>query len=314
MDFSFSRFPFPSNVPQGLFIYVISHVFPCRYNIDAITIRIRSQPIPGSASKEASMLSVARTIEGTVRSLSNLIEHFHQSFYYYLLSSTFRYISIGQYMISFGMILGSVSIFLGALCIGEPVEEFAYRAIPRTFLFHLAGVALFYAIQTTPAFPGDFWLLCGSIAVVAFVSVSAVDRKLSQVIYGSTEPKWNQEQREVKAKVITLVSWLPVLMFLSSFSLLNFPFCLLASMVMGAITLVLRPTHRSRARDFISALGLCVLFLPSVRWLLYLYTPIDMFGYSIYLYLRFSVLIFPFLCLIYFPYTLSLFSLALWDL
>lgn len=291
-----------------------NHGFFLQYNIDAITLRLRSQPIPGSASKEAHMLSVARTIEGTVRSLSNLIEHFHQSFYYYLLSSTFRYISIGQYMISFGMILGSVSIFLGALCIGEPVEEFAYRAVPRTILFHLAGVALFYAVQSTPAFPGDFWVLCVSTATVALVVVRLVDRRLAGFIYGAAEPQWTQEQREVKAKVVTLVSWLPVLMFLSSFSLLNFPFCLLASMVMGAITLVFRPTHRSKMRDFVSALGMCALFLPSVRWLLYLYSPVDMFGYAIYLYLRYSVLIFPFLCLIYFPYTLSLFSLALWDL
>jgi hypothetical protein len=52
-----------------------------------------------------------RLIESTVRSLNNLIERFHQSFYYYLLVTapsagrSTSFLSIGYYMIPFGAIL-----------------------------------------------------------------------------------------------------------------------------------------------------------------------------------------------------------------
>ena len=102
-------------------------------------------------------------LEGIIRCLSNLIEHFHQSFYYYLLTTTFRYIPIGQYMITFGMILGSVSVFLASICIGEEVESFAIRAVPRQIIFQSAGLALYF-----------FYLRMAHIVSLNFV-VSAVN-------------------------------------------------------------------------------------------------------------------------------------------
>ncbi len=49
--------------------------------------------------------TLARVIEGTVRSVNNLVERFHQSFYYYLLVNPYQFISIGNYMISLGLIV-----------------------------------------------------------------------------------------------------------------------------------------------------------------------------------------------------------------
>ena len=39
-----------------------------------------------------------RFIEGILRSINNMLEHFHQSFFLYVLPNTHRYISIGMYM------------------------------------------------------------------------------------------------------------------------------------------------------------------------------------------------------------------------
>lgn len=39
-----------------------------------------------------------RLVESTFRSLNNLLEHFHQSFFFYLLPQPNRYVSISQYM------------------------------------------------------------------------------------------------------------------------------------------------------------------------------------------------------------------------
>ncbi|XP_064599152.1 glycosylphosphatidylinositol anchor attachment 1 protein-like [Liolophura sinensis] len=65
-----------------------------RYNIEALTLE-------GFRKKnhEARDLStLAQVVEGTFRSLNNLLERFHQSFFFYILPSTNRYVSIGLYM------------------------------------------------------------------------------------------------------------------------------------------------------------------------------------------------------------------------
>lgn len=52
-----------------------------------------------------------------MRSLNNLLERFHQSFFFYLLPSPTRYVSIGVYMppfmvMSCGLVLSAVSLWL----------------------------------------------------------------------------------------------------------------------------------------------------------------------------------------------------------
>ena len=55
-------------------------------------------------------LCVFRIIEGVCRSLNNLLERFHQSFFFYLLPATDRYVSIGLYMPPFGVLASPVLI------------------------------------------------------------------------------------------------------------------------------------------------------------------------------------------------------------
>lgn len=50
-------------------------------------------------------ISFRRVIEGIFRSLNNLLEQFHQSFFFYLLPESHRYVSIGMYMPPFGCLL-----------------------------------------------------------------------------------------------------------------------------------------------------------------------------------------------------------------
>ena len=45
-----------------------------------------------------------RVIESTLRSINNLLERFHQSFFFYLMPSSNHYVSIGNYMPAFGLI------------------------------------------------------------------------------------------------------------------------------------------------------------------------------------------------------------------
>lgn len=50
-------------------------------------------------------VSFGRVIEGIFRSLNNLLEQFHQSFFFYLLPESHQYVSIGMYMPPFGCLL-----------------------------------------------------------------------------------------------------------------------------------------------------------------------------------------------------------------
>lgn len=77
-----------------------NHGLFLRYHIEALTIE-------GIASKKGQSRGheqAGRVIEGVFRSLNNLLERFHQSFFFYILPTTSTYISIGIYMPPFGLI------------------------------------------------------------------------------------------------------------------------------------------------------------------------------------------------------------------
>lgn len=73
------------------------------YHVDAITL----QPFGEGWQDEMAM---GRVIESTFRSLNNLLEHFHQSFFFYLLMQTNRFVSIGTYLPSAMLIAGNFTI------------------------------------------------------------------------------------------------------------------------------------------------------------------------------------------------------------
>ena len=78
------------------------------YHVDAVTL----QPYGKGWHDEMAM---GRVIEGSFRSLNNLLEHLHQSFFFYLLMQRDRFVSIGTYLPS-AMILSAnftiMAIFL----------------------------------------------------------------------------------------------------------------------------------------------------------------------------------------------------------
>jgi glycosylphosphatidylinositol transamidase len=78
------------------------------YHIDAITLQ------PKGEGWEDEM-ALGRTIESLCRSLNNLLEHLHQSFFFYLLMQSQRFVSIGTYLPSAMLIAGNFTIMAIAL-------------------------------------------------------------------------------------------------------------------------------------------------------------------------------------------------------
>ncbi|KAL8717003.1 MAG: hypothetical protein Q9225_005720 [Loekoesia sp. 1 TL-2023] len=85
------------------------------YHVDAITL----QAVGNGWQDEMAM---GRCVESTFRSLNNLLEHFHQSFFFYLLLQAQRFVSIGTYLPSAMLVAVNFTIMAIALWVlsGRP--------------------------------------------------------------------------------------------------------------------------------------------------------------------------------------------------
>uniref|UniRef100_A0A182NDA5 GPI-anchor transamidase component GPAA1 n=1 Tax=Anopheles dirus TaxID=7168 RepID=A0A182NDA5_9DIPT len=91
-----------SGVPTG------NHGLFHKYGIEALTLEaVKRSNVQQQFQEVGSML---RIVEGISRSLNNLLERFHQSFFFYVLVSNDRFVSIGDYMPSLALMAGSLLI------------------------------------------------------------------------------------------------------------------------------------------------------------------------------------------------------------
>ncbi|PYI11572.1 rhomboid protein 2 [Aspergillus sclerotiicarbonarius CBS 121057] len=90
-------------VKQGFGYATGPHSSFMPYHIDAITLQTK-----GDGWQDE--MALGRTVESLCRSLNNLLEHLHQSFFFYLLMQTNRFVSIGTYLPSAMLIAGNFTI------------------------------------------------------------------------------------------------------------------------------------------------------------------------------------------------------------
>ncbi|KAF7591373.1 Glycosyl phosphatidyl inositol protein transamidase complex subunit [Aspergillus hancockii] len=95
-------------VKQGFGYATGAHSSFMPYHIDAITLQTK-----GDGWQDE--MALGRTVEGLCRSLNNLLEHLHQSFFFYLLMHTKWFVSIGTYLPSAMLIAGNFTIMAIAL-------------------------------------------------------------------------------------------------------------------------------------------------------------------------------------------------------
>jgi glycosylphosphatidylinositol transamidase len=88
------------------------------YHVDAITL-----VTVGDGWHDE--MSLGRTVESIFRSLNNLLEHLHQSFFFYLLLQSKRFVSIGTYLPSAMLIAVNFSIMAMSLWVksGRPDQK-----------------------------------------------------------------------------------------------------------------------------------------------------------------------------------------------
>ncbi|XP_052195542.1 uncharacterized protein LOC127803388 [Diospyros lotus] len=88
------------------------------YQVDAITLEIspKASSIKKGRQNEF-LLRGGRLVEGVIRSVNNLLEKFHQSFFLYLLTSPSKFVSVGVYMIAFALLVAPLPMLAASLYI-----------------------------------------------------------------------------------------------------------------------------------------------------------------------------------------------------
>ncbi|KAK9271801.1 hypothetical protein L1049_002165 [Liquidambar formosana] len=86
------------------------------YQVDAITLEISPRiSLNNKARRNDFLLRGGRLIEGVIRSVNNLLEKFHQSFFLYLLTSPGKFVSVGVYMIAFALLIAPLPVIAASL-------------------------------------------------------------------------------------------------------------------------------------------------------------------------------------------------------
>jgi len=86
-----------------------------KYRIEAVTLKGRNDR--NINNQKIHFEQIGRFAEAIFRSINNMLEHFHQSFFLYVLPNTQRYISIGMYMPPIGCLVVPLVVKLFVLWI-----------------------------------------------------------------------------------------------------------------------------------------------------------------------------------------------------
>ncbi|KAL9246127.1 hypothetical protein vseg_019701 [Gypsophila vaccaria] len=101
---------------QALGVPTGSHGAFRDYQIDAVTLVLSTKASPYHYVKRSKFLQRSgRLVEGVVRSVNNLLEKFHQSFFLYLLTGPNKFVSVGVYMIAFALLIAPLPIVAASL-------------------------------------------------------------------------------------------------------------------------------------------------------------------------------------------------------
>jgi GPI-anchor transamidase subunit GAA1 len=93
-----------NGVPTG------NHGLFHKYGIQALTLECFKTDSTNFQRSQMGAMSLLKIVEGISRSLNNLLERFHQSFFFYLILSSDRFVSIGDYMPCIGLMAGALLV------------------------------------------------------------------------------------------------------------------------------------------------------------------------------------------------------------
>ncbi|KAM6350468.1 glycosylphosphatidylinositol anchor attachment 1 protein [Podargus strigoides] len=248
-----------------------------RYRIEALTLR----GINSFRQYKYDMTTVGMTLEGMFRKLNNLLERLHQSYFFYLLPSLSRFVSIGLYMPAFAFLL--LVLILKALDLWmklskcelgsgerlwdgdrgageEPPRPGLLALVPPLVVCHAAGLALYFlpvlgqrvATQHFPVSEAEAVVLT---LIAIYVAGMALPHNTHRVVAGGgSERGW---------MTLKLLALLYLALLLGCLSLLNFSLGFLLAVTMVPAAAAVTPNGPKLAQA-----AVLVLATPAVTLLL----------------------------------------------
>ncbi|XP_057947737.1 uncharacterized protein LOC131143453 [Malania oleifera] len=96
------------------------------YQVDAITLEVSPKAaLINKARRNEFLLRGGGLIERVIRSVNNLLEKFHQSFFLYLLTSPSKFVSVGVYMIAFALLIAPLPMVAASLYAASKKDDTA---------------------------------------------------------------------------------------------------------------------------------------------------------------------------------------------
>ncbi|XP_037938874.1 glycosylphosphatidylinositol anchor attachment 1 protein [Teleopsis dalmanni] len=148
-----------SGIPTG------NHGLFHRYRIEALTLEAVKRATNTNNNRSSATLSLLKTIEGISRSLNNLLERFHQSYFFYILVQNDRFVSIGDFIPC--LILLTAPMFIKSFLLwhslndDEKEEQIEEEPTANTQTAELPYLAVFGYISVAVA----LGILCNIIAL-----------------------------------------------------------------------------------------------------------------------------------------------------
>jgi hypothetical protein len=294
------------------------HSVISRYKIEAVTISGTepSRNGPGTVKKMGEML------EGTLRSLNNLIEPLHQSFYYYIPLGPFIFVPIGHYMISFALLFVPTALWVVLTVLPANSEDLFFGA--KTFSsFCVVGLVAFLFPSILPNALPFFEAFAPSqhvkallvsqnesehVALLYLAILAALSLLALSTACLPSLPRTSPQ----RAQVAGALAMTPYLLFLAAAALLNASFALIATILTLpslVLTLLRRPGPRlvrltlALATNPLLLLSAYAYYFPAQSSIPQLVT------YFVSNWQHYQGLTFPFACLIL-PMSLHAFYLA----
>ncbi|CAL7943658.1 unnamed protein product [Xylocopa violacea] len=224
-----------------------------RFGIEAITLEGFEKP--GQQNSDGNFYQVGCVVESIIRSLNNLLERFHQSYFFYLLPSTDTYISIGLYIRSLVLIIAAVFVKVFSMWQklqasnstedkGSPIikqskdDGFDIGVITSEILrAHICGVMIAISPSTLTYFGRKMHFRTEDSIYFGFMAITALT--LMWPYYSKRQMKYNN------AALICVIALVEVGTVLMCIAMHNFSLALLIAVIYVPIILPITPKQNS---------------------------------------------------------------------
>jgi len=321
----FGMFSFMAALSQGP---SHAHAHFLQHSVDAVTFRgipVDEYFDPNfSKSQILTGFDVVRSLSQFVRSLNNLEEDLHHSFFYYLLPTPITFVEINEYFVALLFIL--MPLFLEAFSLVQNTKSLKISyTLAAVFTAELFGCLMYIILRIlfyqqhalhsffSQVFNGAIkrdWADSSRFAVMLWLSMITILYPLALTVL--LQIKKSITGNEEDAQII-VNSWSTLKCFMAfSFvychvllGIVNYSFAIMASLVAVPALLNLEPSRITRLKFWLHAAGLTILSPMIMFWGLGLLVPnisgMDMFLHLLSMHLNVGVFYIPYICIVYCP-------------